>query len=324
MEYREVRRRPPPNITEQQRKLWKAIMKRAWYHDRNFCGCSAFSMGCGMISILSIIPLIGSIIAYKMHYKMIKMCHQAGCPAKIEAIMVGNIGVDFAMTLVPLLGVLLSWMKASSTRNAALFDTWLREESDKHNTSMESENNGNKRLGQQVSSQNNQVQSPQPAAQQAPSARTSGTQSQTTQLRSNASNTRMTAPTQAAPQSAQRAKSTSPPPAMGSAAAKRKPVPPSQPPPKAPVTSQPPQAPPKVPLNASSPQRPRPLYQTPRVPIQSPPPVSQYKIQNETRSYPAGQSYHRTESAPSSNTSGQPFKPHYPPPAGTYYNVEYA
>lgn len=150
MKYKEVRRRPPPNITEQQRKLWKAIMKRAWYHDRNFCGCTAFSLGCGMISIVSVFPFVGSIIAYRMHYQMIKMCHKAGCPAKLEAIMVGNIGVDFAMTLIPLLGVLLSWMKASSTRNAALFDTWLREESEKHNIVIPTQNNRNQRLGMQT------------------------------------------------------------------------------------------------------------------------------------------------------------------------------
>ena len=129
MEYKEVRRKPPPNISERERKLYKSIMKRAWYHDRNFCGCTPIDLGCGMISIVTIFPIIGAIIAYKMHYKMIKMCHQAGCPNKIKAKMVSNIGIDLAISLVPLLGVLFSWMKASSTRNAALFDTWIRKES---------------------------------------------------------------------------------------------------------------------------------------------------------------------------------------------------
>ena len=129
VEYKDKRRKPPLYISEQQRVLWKKIMKRAWYHDRNFCGCMPIDLGCGMISFVSIFPIIGSIIAYKMHYKLIKMCNQAGVPAKLQAQMVGNIGLDFMMTLVPLLGVLLSWIQSSSTRNAALFDTWLRKQS---------------------------------------------------------------------------------------------------------------------------------------------------------------------------------------------------
>lgn len=146
MEYTEVRRKPPQYITEKQRILWKKIMKRAWYHDRNFCGCTPIDCGCGMVTIISSIPILGSIIAYKMHYKMIKMCGQAGCPPKLLAAMAGNAALDFTMTLIPLLGVLLSWMKASSTRNAGIFDDWLRGESEKHRLMLEKQQNQQQKL----------------------------------------------------------------------------------------------------------------------------------------------------------------------------------
>lgn len=128
IEYKEVKRKAPPYITDKQRKLYKKIFRRAWYHDRNFCGCTPFSLGLGMIAIVSILPIIGAIITYKMHYKMIKMCNQAGCPAKLQAKMASNVGIDTAIALVPLLSVLFCWMNACSTRNFKLFDEWIRSE----------------------------------------------------------------------------------------------------------------------------------------------------------------------------------------------------
>lgn len=128
VEYKEVKRRAPPYLSAKQRKLYKQIYKRAWYHDRNFCGCTPIDLGLGMIALVSLLPVIGAVIAYHMHYRMISMCRKAGCPLKVQAKMVSNVGFDTLIALVPLLSVLFCWMNACSTRNFKLFDDWIRSE----------------------------------------------------------------------------------------------------------------------------------------------------------------------------------------------------
>lgn len=118
-----------------QRKLWKKVIKRAWYHDRNFCNCTPLDIGLGMIPVVSIIPIIGPIMAYYMHGKMSKLVIQAGGPPSLVAKMAGNIATDFLISLMPVLGTIFSWMFGASTCNAALFDTWLRKSVAKSNGS---------------------------------------------------------------------------------------------------------------------------------------------------------------------------------------------
>lgn len=108
--------------------IWKKIIKKAWYHDRNFCNCMPIDLGLGMIPIVSIIPMIGSLVAYAMHTNIVKLASKAGAPKKVQAKMYGNMLTDFLISLVPLLGVLFCWLNGCSTRNAAIFDTWLRKQ----------------------------------------------------------------------------------------------------------------------------------------------------------------------------------------------------
>lgn len=123
---KQVRRKPPPNTSEQQRQLWKKMIKRAWYHDRNFCNCLPIDLGLGMIPIVTILPLIGPWICYTMHGELIKIAADAGAPKKLLAKMGGNVTFDFLISICPVLGSIFCWMNACSTKNAALFDTWMR------------------------------------------------------------------------------------------------------------------------------------------------------------------------------------------------------
>ncbi|PRT55828.1 hypothetical protein B9G98_03448 [Wickerhamiella sorbophila] len=120
------RRKAPGNVSEVQRKLWKKVMKRAWYHDRNFCNCFPIDLGLGIIPIVTILPLIGPWICYTMHAELIKYAADAGCPKKTLAKMGGNVTFDFLISICPVLGSIFCWMNACSTKNAALFDTFMR------------------------------------------------------------------------------------------------------------------------------------------------------------------------------------------------------
>lgn len=85
----------------------------------------------GIIPIINILPVIGPILAYTMQGSLISLCTDAGLPPTEAAKMGANCVTDFIISLVPILGVLFCWLYGCATRNAALFDTWLRNHGDK-------------------------------------------------------------------------------------------------------------------------------------------------------------------------------------------------
>lgn len=124
----ETRRKAPENITKRDKKVWKRIIDKAWAHDRCFCGCTGgIDLGLGQAPLISIIPIIGPIWMYVLHGRILSLADELQVPASLHAKMSANIGFDFLMALIPVLGAIFCWMNACSTRNAALVDTWLRQ-----------------------------------------------------------------------------------------------------------------------------------------------------------------------------------------------------
>ncbi|SCU82338.1 LADA_0C04566g1_1 [Lachancea dasiensis] len=115
------RRKLPDYCSVKEKKLWKKLQNRAWKDDRCLCGCLWVNWGLGLAPVLSIIPTIGPIIMYWVHTKLITMADkELLLPPDLVAKMHGNIILDLLISLPPLLGTLLAWMNACSTRNCAL------------------------------------------------------------------------------------------------------------------------------------------------------------------------------------------------------------
>ncbi|GAV55832.1 hypothetical protein ZYGR_0AY02250 [Zygosaccharomyces rouxii] len=118
---KKVRRRLPDYCSKQESKSYKKLQNQAWSHDKGMCGGCCWSECIGWAPLLTIIPIIGPAIMYSIHGKMVdKAKVQFDLPNDLVVKMHGNIGVDLAIALVPVLGIAFSWMNACSTRNCAM------------------------------------------------------------------------------------------------------------------------------------------------------------------------------------------------------------
>ncbi|ODV98081.1 hypothetical protein PACTADRAFT_185534 [Pachysolen tannophilus NRRL Y-2460] len=114
------RRKLPEGATNEEKKLWKRIQKKAWLDDKCFMGCYPVSCGIGLAPILAAIPCIGPLLMYAIHGRLIHIAKGIDLNAKDVAKMEANIIFDLLISLPPILGSLLSWLNGCSTRNAVI------------------------------------------------------------------------------------------------------------------------------------------------------------------------------------------------------------
>ena len=117
-----------PLSTVQEKRLFREVQKRAWFHDKCFlgsCGGSCFwDCDCtiGMAPILvAILPAIGPFIMYAIHARLIQVVSQECLiPNKLRGKMESNIFIDMLITFPPIIGGFFSWLNGCLTKNAHL------------------------------------------------------------------------------------------------------------------------------------------------------------------------------------------------------------
>ncbi|KAH3673024.1 hypothetical protein WICMUC_003937 [Wickerhamomyces mucosus] len=132
------KRKVPETCTKETQKAWKKIKKRAWLDDRNFFGCYPIDLGFGLAPLLSLLPVIGQILMWATHMRLITIAtQQMHIPNSLQAKMHANIVFDILISLPPIIGSLFTWLNACSTRNAALVHTYIVKEELKRQTQFE-------------------------------------------------------------------------------------------------------------------------------------------------------------------------------------------
>lgn len=127
-ETKQIRRRLPDNLdfTKQDSKNWKSIQGKAWSHDRSICGCCCWTSFIGWAPIVAILPIIGPILMYSVHRKLIMLADKKfQLPSDLKAKMYANISVDLVISLVPIMGSIFTWLNACSTRNAEMIYNFI-------------------------------------------------------------------------------------------------------------------------------------------------------------------------------------------------------
>lgn len=126
-ETKEIRLKLPKEyFTKNESKAWKSIQNKAWLHDRSLCGCCCWTDTIGWAPLLALLPVIGPIISYSIHNKLITLADkQFNLPMELKTKMHGNIVLDLCISLVPILGTLFSWLHTCSTRNAAMIYNFI-------------------------------------------------------------------------------------------------------------------------------------------------------------------------------------------------------
>lgn len=112
------------SATKEEQKMWKWIQKRAWVDDKCFMGCYPVDCGIGLGPIVVILPMIGPILMYLVHSKLVtKATLFYNLDNKTIAKLQANILFDLMLTFPPVVGSLFAWMNGCSTRNAAIIHT---------------------------------------------------------------------------------------------------------------------------------------------------------------------------------------------------------
>lgn len=155
---KQVRRRLPDCCTKQESKVWKSLQNKAWSHDRSMCGCCCWTECVGWAPIMAIIPVIGPALMYWVHGKLIKYADKHyHLPPELLVKLHGNIGLDLAISLIPILGVLFAWLHASSTRNCAMIYNYVSKRAYEKETMEQRQ----RQLKEQQAAQNAQAQAQQ-------------------------------------------------------------------------------------------------------------------------------------------------------------------
>jgi len=117
----------PPGISEHDGKVLTKVKRRAYRLDMslfNFCGIRF-----GWSSVVAIVPVIGDALDAFMAMMVYRSCQkvEGGLPTEVQAKMMFNIILDFAVGLVPFIGDLADALFRANTRNAVVLEKYLRQ-----------------------------------------------------------------------------------------------------------------------------------------------------------------------------------------------------
>ncbi|ORZ20624.1 hypothetical protein BCR42DRAFT_409165 [Absidia repens] len=116
--------RPEDILTKQERKILKAVKKKAQFLDR---GISLCCIQIGFDGLIGLIPVVGDFIGLIFALFLVEKAMEANLPSKLVNQMLVNIAVDFFIGLVPIIGDILDIMYKCNTRNALLLEEYLIE-----------------------------------------------------------------------------------------------------------------------------------------------------------------------------------------------------
>lgn len=116
------KRKLDPRASNKEKKVWKQVQRMAWRDDKCFLGCYPVDCGIGLAPFLAFfIPTLGPLIMYAVHARMVhKVDKELHLSPALLAKMQSNIGLDVLISILPLIGAVMAWMHACSTRNASL------------------------------------------------------------------------------------------------------------------------------------------------------------------------------------------------------------
>jgi len=110
-------------------KILKIVRKKAYRWDMYFKAFCCCGPQVGFSAIIGLLPFVGDILELLMSMSLIRKADKidGGLPMRIRGEMVWNVGVDFALGFVPVLGDFADAFHRANTKNAWLLDAYLEE-----------------------------------------------------------------------------------------------------------------------------------------------------------------------------------------------------
>jgi len=117
-------RQLPPGLSKRDARILKSVQRRAHYLDKGFNLCG---LRCGWTFVIGLIPVVGDVADISLNYFLIvRKAKQADIPPWLLRQMLMNNFVSAGAGLVPVVGDLVIAMYKANSRNAALFEEFLR------------------------------------------------------------------------------------------------------------------------------------------------------------------------------------------------------
>jgi hypothetical protein len=122
----------PAGLSDHDAKVLTKVKRRAYRLDMSLFNCCGIRFGWS--SVIGIIPAIGDVIDAFMALMVYRTCQQVegGLPKDVQAKMLFNILLDFAIGITPVLGDVLDALFRANTRNAVELEKFLRTKGQKN------------------------------------------------------------------------------------------------------------------------------------------------------------------------------------------------
>lgn len=82
----------------------------------------------GIDPLLGLLPVAGDVLGAVLGAGIIWQAHKAGAPKALKLKMLGNIGLDFVLGSVPIVGDLADIAFRKNDRNASLLEAWAQQQ----------------------------------------------------------------------------------------------------------------------------------------------------------------------------------------------------
>lgn len=121
---RRRQRQLPPGLSKRDAQILKSVQRRAHYLDKglNICG-----FRCGWTLFIGLIPVVGDIADISLNYFLVvRKSKQADIPPWLLRQMLAHNVVSAGVGFIPIVGGLVVGVYKANSRNAALFEEFLR------------------------------------------------------------------------------------------------------------------------------------------------------------------------------------------------------
>lgn len=115
----------PEYIPAEDREVLRRVRRKAYRLDMMFKICG---IRIGWLGIIGIIPVIGDIICLLLSFAVMRDAQkiQGGLPTNVQAEFVGNICIDFALGLIPIVGDVIGIAYKANSRNTLALEHHLK------------------------------------------------------------------------------------------------------------------------------------------------------------------------------------------------------
>lgn len=122
--YKKIERRVPDGLSKNDESILHKVKKKAYRYDMWF---SFLGVKFGFTNVVGVVPIVGSIISTYWSLTILYIARKLddGLPLDLQLLFLMNIGIDFLLGLIPIVGDLIEVGYKSNLRNFLLLEKHL-------------------------------------------------------------------------------------------------------------------------------------------------------------------------------------------------------